>query len=253
MNQPRIQIALFCYAGLNEFTAESLLTEKDYAHQIGAEFHYQRISNDALIPRSRSRGLSNFLNQTDLDVMVMIDHDIQWNRGDIFNIAHEALRTNALVGGLYSKRTHGGGWSSRITAEGAFGFGVEGVLACDYLATGFLAIPRAVALDIQQKLDIDGPLWQERLNQLQAENNQPLIRQHYDLSLGRIQEETAQYYDFFRCFRQPNANGSYDFLSEDWAFSARAKYCGHPLYISTKPILVHYGDYGFTPTDGMAR
>ena len=251
MAYPNLQLALFSYAGLNEFTAESLLAERDYASRVGAEFHYQRISNDALIPRSRSRGLSNFLSQTPLDVMVMVDHDIQWNVGDVFDIAAVAMQKQTLVGGLYSKRAKAGGWSSRVSVAGAFGFGVEGTLDCEYLATGFLAIPRAVALDIQAKLDIDGPIWRDNLGTLTAANDWNAVWHHHALSLGLIQEESARYYDFFRCIRRRTVGDAHEYLSEDWSFSARAKYCGHKLYISTKPILVHHGKYGYTPTDGM--
>lgn len=257
MKYPSIQLALMSYAGLNEYTAECAHFESMHAARIGCLLDYQRISNDALIPRSRSRALGKFLNKNESDVMVMIDHDIQWNVGDVLELAKVAAEACTIVGGLYCKRTFHRGWSSRVIHNGSIGFGQPGVMDVESVATGFLAIPRIVAKNMVAKLNVDGDIYKSLQQQVLDSGKLDDFLTLHDMSIGRIQDGAYRnstehdYYDFFRCFRRKLGDGVYEFLSEDWAFCARARFCGHRPYISTEPKLIHWGDYGFRLADGM--
>lgn len=249
-------LGLFSYGGLEEATLDSTLGELGWCTQNGKNILYHRISGDALIERSRSRSLGKFL-ETGADVIVMIDHDIQWRPGDLWHVAEQAVEKDALVGGLYCKRAFGKGWSSRVPPSGGTQFGVPGLMETPALATGFMAIPRSLVLNVQAKLDITQPGWQEAFKAALTAGDHSLVTTLQDLSIapiadGAYREVDFRYHDYFRCIRAPSGNpGVFQFLSEDWSFAARATWCGHKSYISTYPILTHYGTHGYRIVDGM--
>lgn len=253
----KVVLGLFSYGGIEEATIDSVLGELGHASQNGHLAAYHRISGDALIERSRSRALGKFLD-TDADVIVMIDHDIQWRPGDMWHIAEQAQKERALVGGLYCKRAMGRGWSSRVPLEGQVEFGKPGLIEAPALATGFLAIPRSVVEGIVDKLDITRPFWQQEFQKAVDAKDHELVARLQDLSIapiadGAYRQIEFKYFDFFRCVRCPNGTTKdlYQFLSEDWSFSYRAIFCGYKSYLSTFPLLIHHGNYGYTIPDGM--
>ena len=223
---------------------------------------YSRFSGDALISRSRSRVLGNFYYQKHSDVLVMVDHDIEWRPGDLCHIAEQAFEQNALVGGLYCKRAFKRGWASTLKAEGAVRFGEAPgqLLQTPSLATGFLAIPYKAIEAIVENLYIDSPAYLARMEELHKDGRIGEMLLLHDLSISKIQDGAWQtpefdYFDFFRCFRLPTNNPDKptycQFLSEDWSFSHRALYCGIKSYISTLPVITHHGHHGYTVADGM--
>lgn len=253
----RVVLGLFSYGGVCEATVDSVLGELGWCSHNSKLVAYHRISGDALIERSRSRALGQFL-QTDADVMVMVDHDLQWRPGDLYHIAEQAYENSSLVGGLYCKRAMGRGWSSRVPLEGAIEFGKPGLIETAALATGFLAIPRRVVEGMIEKLDTTKPFWQSKMKEAISSGDTASICSLQDMSIapiadGAYRKVDFNYHDFFRCVRAPNASNPeiFQFLSEDWAFSVRANYCGFKSYLSTFPLLIHHGEYGFTVADGM--
>lgn len=260
---PRIVMNLFSYAGVHELTHECVISEIMYASSRGIQLGYSRISGDALIERSRSRALGNFYKSNLGDVLVMIDHDISWRPGDACEVARLAFEKNALVGGLYCKRAMKRGWASRPKNMHAVEFGADNdnTLDADGVATGFLAIPRSIVETLVTKLDIDSPALQAELKNAMAERDIEKVSKLMDMSLGYIQDGAYRqaehhYWDFFRCNRRRvYANGNplnqHEFLSEDWAFCDRVKFCGFETLLSTRPILGHTGDYCYHITDGM--
>lgn len=214
---------------MHEATVDSIIGELSFAPDDKKLYGdsgvaYSRVSGDALISRSRSRGASHFLdNQPDSDVLVMIDHDIEWRSGDAAHIAQKARETGAIVGGLYCKRRFGNGFASR-TEKFEMRLGDDKLLPAVYVATGFMAIPRSALEAVQEKIDdvipvSDGP----------AHN----------------------YRTFFSCMTRPHTviPEANEYLSEDWSFCERAKQAGVELYISSFPILNHYGDYPYRQVD----
>jgi hypothetical protein len=252
-------LGLFSYGGVEEMTVDALLREIFHAGQQGINLKYHRISGDALIDRSRSRALGNFYADKESSVMVMVDHDIHWRPGDLVHIAQKAEKENALVGGLYCKRAFHKGWASRVdTAQGKVFFGQDSLLPTECLATGFLAIPRTVVQGIIDEFHIDSPKFKEKWQKAVDDKDLAQIALLRDLSIARIvdgayREPEYDYCDFFRCFRWASGinTDTYQYLSEDWAFSMRATHAGFKSYISTYPILIHYGTHGFQVQDGM--
>jgi hypothetical protein len=249
-------LGLFSYGGVQEGTLDCVLGELSHASANQRQTMYHRISGDALISRSRSRALGKFM-ESGADVMVMIDHDITWRPGDMAHIADAAVKERALVGGLYCKRAIGRGWSSRVPHNGSIEFGKPGLIGTPALATGFLAIPRAVVAGIEERLDITKPAWNEAFEKAVDAKDYAKIKELQDMSIapiadGAYREVDFKYKDYFRCIRAASGrNDTWQYLSEDWAFSVRAVYCGYQSYISTYPILGHTGDYTYKIPDGM--
>lgn len=249
-------LGLFSYGGIEEATIDSVLAELGWASANNKQLLYHRISGDALIERSRSRALGKFMD-TDAECIVMVDHDIQWRPGDLWHVAETAVEKTALVGGLYCKRARGKGWASRVPATGGVEFGKPGLIETQALATGFLAIPRKVVDGILDQLDITRPAWPQSFKTAVESGDTELIAVLQDLSIapiadGAYRQVDFRYHDYFRCTRAPSGNDSiWQFLSEDWSFASRANFCGFKSYLSTMPVLVHHGIYGYTIPDGM--
>lgn len=237
-----IQVAHFTYTGVTEENLQSFLSLTEFAmRQPKIRLRYSRISGDALIERSRSRALSWILPDDGADVMVMVDHDIEFQPEDLYGLAIKALETDGLVAGVYSLRGLKKGWACRFAAREHVEVGKDVLFPATYLGTGFLAIPRNVAIrlvDAFGKPDVDP-----------------------DMKITKCKDDWSHeahgvpyFHDFFRCMPMPISveghSGEYEFLSEDWAFCARAAKIGVPMHVWAKPILKHWGMHGFTQKEG---
>lgn len=210
----KVVIALFSYGGINGETVDCLVDEIAIAGARGVEIMYVRVGDDALISRSRSRIASKFLDDTDSDVLVMVDHDIAWQAGDLLDLAAVAVREQAVVAGLYACRALGAGVSSRLPNGTHVTIGEDRLIDADYVAAGFTAYPRAVLARVQAP------------------------------EFG-VRAESCRAY-----FMPMVVDGEY--LSEDWAASSRVREASMRTLVWTKPVLRHFGLHGFTVTDGTA-
>lgn len=244
-DRPRILVCLFSYAGIAGRTLEALLNELLLMNSYGMKYTFYNVSDDALISRSRSKALSAML-QGEFDLCLMVDHDMQWNPGELLALAMKSHQLKSCVSGIYSSRAIGRGCASRPKNEAAqFKMGDDILLDAEYLSGGFLAIPRIVAEEVLKaglSADPDGQLQAERLANIQLHpcvyNSGPII------------------HDFFRpicvprSFDKPGlpAEGTHEYLSEDWAFSWRCTQANstRPLYLWTLPWLTHWGEFPFT-------
>jgi hypothetical protein len=258
-NDLKVMLAVFTYSGVNEATYESVISELHHCWVNKLDVCHARMSGDALIARSRSRATGAFLN-SDCDVMVMIDHDIEWKPGEAWDMAKIAFEMDSIVGGLYCKRALGQGWASRfgIGSDVNLQIGSEGRLVpSDAVATGFMAIPRTALERMVDRLDVHGGYYSMVEDLLVEDGNAKKLRTLADMSVCRIKDGAYKkakfdYYDMFRCFRIGGADEETEqFMSEDWAFCKRAQFCGIKTYITTKPYLKHHGSYPFRPEDGM--
>lgn len=236
-----IQIAHFSYSGVTEENLQSFLSLTDFAmRQQKIRLRYSRISGDALIERSRSRALSWILPDDAADVLVMIDHDIEFKPEDVYGLAIKALETDGLVGGIYSSRAFGKGWACRLVGEEVdrVEIGKNSLIPATYLGTGFLAIPRNVAIRLVETFAGAGVDSAMQITKCKDDPNFDAAGSPY-------------FYDFFRCVPMPIEGhfGEYEFLSEDWAFCARSAKIGVPMNAWAKPVLRHWGMYGYEQKD----
>jgi FkbM family methyltransferase len=173
-------------------------------------------SKDALIPRTRSAAASRFLEQGFGDVLVMIDQDIEWAEGDLAFLVQACEQEKAIVGGVYSQRQFGRGYALRLWPDTPpLRLGTEGIADVEYVGTGFMAIHRR-ALE----------------------------------KLALVIPRTRHGYHPFFALDYPWTNGQVEELSEDFAFSKRAReMAGVRTFAAMKPNLVHWGSYGYRQFD----
>lgn len=236
-------LALFSYGGVEGRVMDALLEEINLAATARKVLGYTRVHGDALISRSRSKALTDFL-ASEFSTLVMVDHDIEWEPGMVVALAEEADKRKCLMSGLYSCRAKGAGHAGRFSNMAQVVHpGADERYDAEYLPGGFLAIPRLVAEEV-----------------LKAGTAAAAALQHADANMGM---ETANevitecigldgkpMYDFFRPIVVPSTivAGRAEYLSEDWSFCWRARQANkaRPQYIWAKPILLHWGQYGFS-------
>src|SRR3989304_10424254 len=141
---PDATVALFAYADRKPNTVDCLIRDR----RTWPNLVYYRISNDALISRSRSRVASDFLRSERKlvgDVLIMLDHDMCWQDGDLQHLAEKAIETRGVVAGVYPKRGFGLGAAVRFGAAGEYTVGEDQTIEAIYGSTGFLGIHRPAA------------------------------------------------------------------------------------------------------------
>lgn len=225
----KLTLQVIPYGGVHGSTLSAIVGEVIVAMKRGHDIRFVSIVGDSLLPRRRSVVLTEFYDSGD-DVIVTVDDDISWQYGDAYQLAERALELDAIVGGLYSKRCEGKGWASRIKpGMGPIEIPSDRLVECDYIGSGFMAIPRSV---VQRILD-----------------------NHEKCGLRRCWNGTAKYWDFYHTMSIPHHKRPeyYEYLSEDWSLCERAKIAGVPLYTDLRPRIVHYGERGFNAGDGAPK
>lgn len=187
---------------------------------------YRPQCNDALVSRSRSIALSRWLReQFDCDVFLSIDTDIVFRPEDALRLCEAALEHQAIMCGLYKTRTDGpGAKPASIVPRGV----VVDSLSDDpvplrYGATGFMAIPRDVALDVVKRLPL-------------CHKNEPWA-----------------FWPAFMPMVGEDDDGNTIYLSEDYAFCERALRLGHRTIAIPSIKLGHIGPYLYRFAEGDYR
>lgn len=174
---------------------------------------------DALVCRMRDRAASHFFTETDAEVMLMVDHDIIWEEGDLEYIAKKCAKNKGIVAGIYPKRSMGQDIPVRFAPLSAgesrkVFFGDDVCLDADFVTTGFMAIHRDVLTALVKEMPLTiGGFWPFFT---------PALTQHA---------------------------GGVEYLSEDWAFCLRAKGKGFKIWAAMKPRLKHIGEWIYRMVD----
>jgi hypothetical protein len=187
------------------------------------ELQFAWAGNHALIEQSRSMVATQFIEGGGAvpqgDVLVMIDHDISWEPGDVFNIAHQARKLGGIVSGVYPMRGFGKGVPIRANA-GVVDISDTSnkVIEATHVPAGFLAINKEVLLKLA--------------------DNMPRVKPKYNAKQG-----------FIPFFYTMILND--ELLSEDWSFCIRVAANGFPIWAVFTPKLRHTGEFEFTLEDGV--
>lgn len=237
----RVHLFAFVYGALEAQTSQAILRELFLARENPeTELYYSPVHDDALISRSRSRSVSRFLKATDSEVMFFLDHDIEWNPGDLIATARKALEVNGVVGGIYSCRAFGAGFASRPKEIGPMQPGTDELITAEYVAGGFTAFSRRALLRAITRLDIASPEFDPE--------SPPEFR------LRRCEADVGEddYWPLFApvVTKSTVSPGKWTYLSEDWSGCARLAWTGVPLFLWSKPVLRHWGRHGYTLQDG---
>jgi len=208
-----IFLALFAYNAICPGTLDCLLRDLPALPRL----LYHRQSQDALISRSRSVAASDFL-RSPADVMLMIDHDISWQPGDLSRLIASVRQTTSVVSGIYPKRSFGNGVAVRFAEPGRYTIGDDRLVPGQYLSTGFFAVHRDV----------------------------------FEAMAPTLRLTTEGFWPFFMPMLSACPSGeSPEYLSEDWAFCERARTLGFRLHVDLKPILSHSGAHAFRLIDSQ--
>lgn len=230
---PRATLWLLAYNGLTAETHLSILHEMaqwpNLVHRVKA--------GDANIDRARSKVASWFLQDTSTvepqtgvtveatgDVMLMVDADNAWCPGDLAKIAKRALEHNAVVGGIYPKRAFNQGPALRAEDDtiGDFAIGEDALFPCEFVGTGFIAIPKSILRAVGETL--------------------PHCRGDVD------KDPFPTYQPFFMPYVLHGRLGD-EYPTDDHAFCARVRECGFQVLASTYPRLTHEGMYSYRMVD----
>ena len=148
--------------------------------------------------------------------MLMVDHDISWEKGDLEYIAGKCAQTKGVVSGVYPKRQFNQGMTFRVKDDEQFLIGEDRLIPAEYVSTGFIAIHR------------------EAIDKVIA-TMKPVIQGFYPIFHPVIVE----------------TDKGLEHLSEDWAFCHRAHDLGIPVHLAAKPTLRHEGFYKYRAIDAV--
>ncbi len=239
-DEPRIGLALFAYREVLPMTMRSLI--RDLTQH--PEIRFVWAGNDALIDRTRSTIATYFVDNNiffnspgaPLDVLVMIDHDVSWEEGDIQRIAQQAHERQAVVAGVYPKRGFSTALPLRsLSGNEEFVLPSDKLVECEYVSAGFMAIPR--------------PILKSLINTWSSTNNDEQLGEHNYPYLTRT---ISGFFPFFipSIVRLPD--GACEELSEDWSFDKRVRSAGYKVYADCLPRLKHTGPYPFRTIDSLS-
>lgn len=217
---PTATLWLLAYGGIQPNTHLSIIGElarwPNLVHRVKA--------GDANIDRARSRVASAFLaepREEAGDVLLMVDADNAWEQGDLAFIAKRALEHNAVVGGIYPKRAFNQGPALRVTdgAEGDYQIGEDALIPCEFVGTGFIAIPRAILEALADKM--------------------------YEVKGG--------FKPFFmpRVIAYKRDEVEYEYPTDDQIFCHHVLEAGFKVLASTYPRVSHDGSYTFRLVDSQ--
>ena len=226
-----------------DVTAANAIAVQQAVMGAGEPVFHMVNSGDALIARSRSILATRFLQEEQVagaDVLVMVDGDITFEPSDLQKIANGARETGDIYGGIYVTRAREPHAASRTLTDQRWEFKrtpERRPLEVQYLATGFMAIPRSLL---------------EEMSTYGGNGS----REHFeDIDDGHILHSferganAEHVIDFFRTFGIVEPDGVTHWLSEDWAFCERARQMGHKVWADQSVILGHQGAVTLTVED----
>lgn len=194
---------------------------------------------DALIDRSRAITAKQFLDKTDADVLVMVDHDLSWQgatasgyEGDILHMVRRCHKEKKIVGAIISKKAVGQGVACLWKDPGEYELGQEGFVDVHYVGSALTCYPREAiqaVTDAGVEMLIDGKV--ERVKEIPPGFTPiflPMVVTHpYAGQSGTPKDATLH-------------------LSEDWAFCHRARELGFETEVATMPLVEHWGQKSYT-------
>jgi hypothetical protein len=203
------------YEGANVLALMNMLTHP--------EFTWHPVLNDAAIDRARSRAATYFLEQTDDDVLLSIDSDIDARDEDALTICRQAMEYD-VVSGMYVTRSRFEGIpASRLLLDERIEFARDHTpREIRWAAGGFVAIHRRVF---------------ERL------------AQEPDMPVLHPSDPTFRMRPFYLPMVGENEQGEPMYISEDWAVCERARRVGFKVYVNPAIRLAHIGACRYTLDD----
>lgn len=182
---------------------------------------FSRTAGDAMIDRARSQEATLFYN-TDSDVLLFVDDDIQYEPEDAIKICTEAYERKTIVVGAYINKRENFSWitTKPLNDEPIYFKKDAPLVEVKWGATGFMAIHRNVLTDMI-----------------------------HELKLPLCHPTDLKFYPFFLPMLWQHPNGDHLYLSEDWSFCERARTLGYKIYLDPSVRLGHAGRYVYDLND----
>ena len=117
-------ILILSYGGLHPRTRSAEM--RDYPRSKHS-WIVQDLMEGASPDRVRSLSGTQFVKGSS-DVLVHVDHDIEWPIGTLDYMVDQCRKTRGIVGALVSKRVIGNGWGSRFGLDGKWEIGSDAVV-----------------------------------------------------------------------------------------------------------------------------
>jgi hypothetical protein len=210
------EFALMAYGGVNDRTFASFLRDRarDQKYMWSVCVH----SGDGAVDRQRSQLLTKFL-EGPSDVLVMADHDIVWQVGDITYLAEVAHERQAVVGALVSKKNVREGWGCRLVDGKPHEIGSSEVVELEedaYTGGALMAVAKSVLVRLARVLPKVPP-------------------DFYPFCIPQLKKNTRL--------------NIVEYLSEDWSLCHGARVTGSKVYLAMRPIVIHHGNWGYNTLD----
>jgi len=237
-------ITVYCYGGIAAAVLDShqemVDTFRRAGHVVdlkheGLTYTRHMIREDALISRSRCRSTARAMD-TNCEAWFQIDHDIQFDSKDILDMCRMAVDRDAAICGVYPCR----GFPIRTALRPQADYiitkvGEDRLVPITFFASGFLALPASAIMKTIEICSSDAVPPKYRIEWCSDNRNEVGIDEFPTLWMPLVQE----------C-----ESGAKEYLSEDYACSARMRLAGIPQFAWLKPKLKHWGEYAYQmPSD----
>lgn len=175
------------------------------------------LANDALITRARSIAVSRWLQESDGDVFLMTDADVEFNSQQAQKIVNLAREKRSIASAAYPVRNGDHIASRLLENKSDFRFGPRmQPVEIKYAATGFIAVHRDVCDKMIQ-----------------------------DLKLCHFKREEFYWPLFGEMIVYDQSLDVHEQLSEDWSFCERARRLGFQVWLDPSVIINHIGEYKY--------
>lgn len=223
MSKPTIYYSSIAWRALEVPHVNSMLRLMQHPRMDGGKHFTQ--ANDAMVDRARGQVASRFLRDSDCDVLLSVDSDIEFQAEDAITICDQAHELG-IVAGIYVTRDRNRAPvpSSCLGLNEPIILGGSDATPVPILwpAGGFLAVARRVFT---------------------------AVREHAELPLMNPKQPWYSFWPFYTPFWTEYEDQGMVYLSEDWAFGERARRAGFPSYANPAVRLKHHGTYAFQHSD----
>ena len=223
---PSVHVTCYAYGDMHSAVLTSWIDLANYFAQRTRYAALRTIREDALISRSRCRATKFFLDD-DKDVWIQLDHDIQFSTADLMIMADLAHKHQAAVCMPYSCRALPPRPAYRPKPDATPLEDEPSLTPVLFFASGAVAIPRKA---LEQSLEI------------LATDAVP-----HPYRIDWANDEMAGMFPTLWLPFLLECDKGKDYLSEDYAASARLTLAGVKQYMYTpQERLRHWGDFNFT-------
>jgi hypothetical protein len=223
---PSTHVTLYGYGNLHPQVLLSFVDLVSAFHKTSRYADLRMVREDALISRSRSRATQFFL-ESDKDVWLQLDHDIEFQASDVLKAVDLAHTLNATVCIPYSCRGFPPRPALRADANALPLLEYPELSPIHMFASGCLAIPRNVVLQTIESL------------------SKPDVE--YPYRIDTVHDTMIPTFPtLWMPFAFETLPGKHEYLSEDYAAALRISLAGFPHYQMqpTKPLR-HWGEHPY--------